>query len=714
MLTTTSRENNVASDFDLLILTALTEEYSVVLSVMARCATALPDFRGLAMFEYRTDTANLYRIGVASAHDSGAVSMGTYASKLLGSVTPACMVLLGFAASAKPDDLGLADLPVASEVFSYDDIAIEDGKLTFRPHGFQVDTEMRRAASELRSRFEPYRRWQDKCRTLITEIVPEINEMRRASVTLPLEIEAPHMTVDRGAGGPFLVRDAKFMEALSKGSPTISAVHPKLAWVEMEAHGFMKAAAEHTVPAIVMKGISDNGDAKKAQLEKETGGFFRVYACQNATIALLYILNFNKREPLILIQPSQGEDAESRTTWLLNVDEHREALTFVHGDGREGKALYWQPVEISTSALAGNTNAVPRRWIDEGRARLIPAPEWIKPGAQQYRLSAEQRLVIYREPPNRPRILRPGEICDLTRHDIELPHNEVARKLILKGSMSPSTSLAKSEYDSHNNPSSTPETEGLYSPIPVDKDGHEISADTRAQMLMKSGWRAESVQLELFRHHQWVLDIIQSVQDRGGRCGASYVELSDFMGRNFTPAELRVFVWHAFSAGSFDYFCEYGDEFVCTLSGLGAELAPARDNLVSLQGKTTVPSLKVVKGISSRTNSESITHEFSVSNQGPARTLLVRAVLHWRFSGNHRCFTRTLTLGSELKEDEAVICRLVLPLADLRAQAQQLKVPAPRSMAEAGFEAVVEFEARLREPSARLMSYYAPFETMKV
>jgi hypothetical protein len=84
----------------------------------------------------------------------------------------------------------------------------------------------------------------------------------------------------------------------------------------MESHGFMRAAHKATVPAIVVKGISDAGDAEKARLEKETGGFFRVYSCSNAMVAVLEMANRKPRPPIDATQrlvPSSRRVASSPT-----------------------------------------------------------------------------------------------------------------------------------------------------------------------------------------------------------------------------------------------------------------------------------------------------------------------------------------------------------------------------------------------------------------
>jgi hypothetical protein len=55
------------------------------------------------------------------------------------------------------------------------------------------------------------------------------------------------------------------------------------------AHGAWSAVirAEGTT---VIKGIGDDGDEGKAELERKPGGFHRVFACSNAVLAAVHVL----------------------------------------------------------------------------------------------------------------------------------------------------------------------------------------------------------------------------------------------------------------------------------------------------------------------------------------------------------------------------------------------------------------------------------------
>lgn len=293
------------ANVDVLVLTALTEEQQVVHSVLRRCAAFVKNHgdvpNRMTLYEYQNGANEKYLLATASMHDMGAVAMTEFTVSLLGSgIRPAGAVLVGIAATLARDNVDVGDVPVASEVFAADDIKVEHGQLTFRTHGFQVDHRMRRAAGDIRAQGDLHRAWRERCRSMIAHVVEDLaaDGLRPKPITVPDEVTLPRLVLEAGAGGPFLIADADFGQALLKGSATVQQLSPKLAWAEMEAHGFMKAVHAKAVPAIVVKGISDAGDADKAALEKQTGGFFRAYACSNAVVALLHMLDQRPWPPI--------------------------------------------------------------------------------------------------------------------------------------------------------------------------------------------------------------------------------------------------------------------------------------------------------------------------------------------------------------------------------------------------------------------------------
>ena len=120
----------------------------------------------------------------------------------------------------------------------------------------------------------------------------------------------------------------------------------------MESHGFMQAAHQKQIPAIVLKGISDAGDAHKRALEKATGGFHRTYACSNSVVALIHLLRHRPRPPVPPGRRIQSRrpprDARSRTG-SEQEDPGERAVPAPHG--RESSATGNHAIEPALQAI---------------------------------------------------------------------------------------------------------------------------------------------------------------------------------------------------------------------------------------------------------------------------------------------------------------------------------------------------------------------------
>lgn len=284
---------------DVLIVTALTEEAQVVDATMRHVAELVsgPDIR-LKEFDLRLLGDRFARIVCASAHAMGATEMASFLPRILADNKVERAVLVGIAAAVSPGDVKLGDVPFCNQILSYDDIAVTSGALTIRSQGFQVDKVLLAAVGQLQSSPTLYKQWQQECLALVRLVADDVNQLRVQPVgRFPKETKAPNIVVGTGAGGPFLLRDASFRTSLARreqndlasgsGIRFSAPLHPKLIIAEMESHGFMRAAHDAGVPASVAKGISDAGDAGKEQLEMDSGGFFRLFACANAVLATL-------------------------------------------------------------------------------------------------------------------------------------------------------------------------------------------------------------------------------------------------------------------------------------------------------------------------------------------------------------------------------------------------------------------------------------------
>jgi len=284
------------ANVDVLILTALTEEQRVTRSVLSSLSRPAGEHGAIptrvSLYQFMSRESETYLIATACAHDMGGVAMSTFTASLLdvGGIRPTCAILTGIAASIQPDLASPGDVAVASEVYAGDDVKVADGKIAFRPHGYQVDRQLRLAAGHVREDPERHTRWRTHCIETLKSIITDLNGCDRTQVVTPAAPLAPMLLVGPGSAGPFLIADREFAVALREGSPTVGPLHPKLVWAEMEAHGFMRACSEREVPASVIKGISDCGDSDKSVLERSLGGFYRAAACSNAVVAILEML----------------------------------------------------------------------------------------------------------------------------------------------------------------------------------------------------------------------------------------------------------------------------------------------------------------------------------------------------------------------------------------------------------------------------------------
>jgi nucleoside phosphorylase len=275
---------------DVVILTALGEELRTFRDVIAMrahaCGTSQRDGIVADLYLLPSDDGEL-TICVASDFSMGGEKMAAFAARVFSNWKPSAAVLTGIAGLVDVKNYGLGDVAVADQVFSYANVAVTDGELLFRKSGYQVSAALRRAAGRLLADTAAYAAWQDAARTNIAPLVDSANVTRpkKQQIVAPLLEDPPVLFVETGAGGPFLVRDKEFRDDVVG-----KQIDAKVAWLEMEAHGFMHAAHQEDVRAIVAKGISDLSDSHKSKLETKSKGFWRLYASANAASAVLEML----------------------------------------------------------------------------------------------------------------------------------------------------------------------------------------------------------------------------------------------------------------------------------------------------------------------------------------------------------------------------------------------------------------------------------------
>jgi nucleoside phosphorylase len=287
---------------DVAVLAALAEEYAEVLRVLhaeaTYCGTCRYGDRESELFRLpfaaRDGRTGSYTIAASSDFQMNGDRMAQFATDFFRDARPHAAILLGIAASVKVNNAPLGDAMVADHIFSYANVAAVGDKQSFRKAGYPVSAALRRAAEGITTRSDDYLAWRRRCASEILADVAELNKNRRADqhAVVPAALEPPMLNTATLASATFLLRSAEFRDAL------VELVDEKIEWAEMEAFGFMEAAHVHDVKAIVIKGISDLGDENKTTIERETHGFFRLYAIGNATRAAVATLALGPLEPL--------------------------------------------------------------------------------------------------------------------------------------------------------------------------------------------------------------------------------------------------------------------------------------------------------------------------------------------------------------------------------------------------------------------------------
>jgi nucleoside phosphorylase len=129
-----------------------------------------------------------------------------------------------------------------------------------------------------------YDLWLDKCRLNADAMVdaPLIAKLREIELVRSVPaLEQCHL-----ASGPIVGASTPFSEWLLRRDREFFAL-------DMEAGGAMLAASERVDPTrmIVVRGVSDYGDERKAEMDALGGGSLRRYAMRNAVELLFTLLN---------------------------------------------------------------------------------------------------------------------------------------------------------------------------------------------------------------------------------------------------------------------------------------------------------------------------------------------------------------------------------------------------------------------------------------
>lgn len=264
---------------DVAVVVALKEEFRILFERFRERHTHVVDGdRAYYVFDVPTQAgARSYRCVAVMVGEMGTNRTGVIVEKVLGRWSPSAVVLVGIAGGIH-GDVRLGDVIVASEVNNY----LEGAKVGGASgSAFQRGSDSFKTSNALLDRVRNlefagpahFHRWQAGCGARRAALPPNAN----ALVGDGLLREKPAQREGHIASGPLVVTSREFVAWIREGDRSCLGV-------EMEAGGLV--IATHMDPsgseALVIRGVSDFGDDRKAKLDDIGEGVLRQYAMQNA------------------------------------------------------------------------------------------------------------------------------------------------------------------------------------------------------------------------------------------------------------------------------------------------------------------------------------------------------------------------------------------------------------------------------------------------
>ena len=277
---------------DVGILIALKEEFSVLFEDVRGQTTAhvLPDLtEHYHAFERAGPPGGpTYRCVATFMGGMGPAKAALAAERLIQHWAPASIVMLGIAAGIH-SDLKLGDVIAATQIDGYLEAVKAIGSDAASGFQLQHAGEVYRAPQDMVSLVQnlefshvaAHERWSAACAASLASSIPDpAGLVARGLVRSRPQLQEGHI-----ASGPVVGAAQGFVEWLHRRDRACKAL-------EMEAGGLMAAAHTRagTTRTLVLRGISDYGDARKQELDRLGAGALRRYAMGNATRLLWTLL----------------------------------------------------------------------------------------------------------------------------------------------------------------------------------------------------------------------------------------------------------------------------------------------------------------------------------------------------------------------------------------------------------------------------------------
>lgn len=258
---------------DVLILTALPVELAAAKKAFAITDDVSPAVTSNGIHFWTTDIARPdgpLKCMVASFAGAGNVNASSITTHLLTEFRPKKVVMMGIAGGLR-EKMVMGEVIIAERVVYYESAAaLAGGNIAPRP-------EMLRPGMPTQQNINTY-------------LAASMLSARLSNLAQSFGLEIPASSqagnVSRGltvslatiASGELLMKDPDLMESLR-------TLHDKAHVVEMEAYGVFDACEKHSIPALIVRGISDYGDGTKDDT------FHAIASLAAAIISLDFITN---------------------------------------------------------------------------------------------------------------------------------------------------------------------------------------------------------------------------------------------------------------------------------------------------------------------------------------------------------------------------------------------------------------------------------------
>lgn len=343
---------------DLGVVIALKEEFRIFVSEIGDLRSEKDPDTGRYYYFFKWPKAGGYRCAATIVGEMGPEAAALATHDFLKKWKPGVIFMLGIAGGIH-EEVSIGDVIFADQVDGYH----ESGK--FADSGIQFAGEVYRCPADLVRDIDniefanevDFNQWREDCaadlsRLLSSETIDELvkHDILRQKVSL----QKGHI-----ASGPFVVVSKNFKKKLKTRDRSIKAV-------EMEAAGVMKAVYQRieNTKAIILRGISDHGDANKKTLDNIGKGALRQYAMRNAVRLFKTLLQLNLI-PKNRTKPKPDPDLRISTAKLPTTDQD------LFGRENELNLLdeSWHDPNINILTLAAfggvGKTALVNRWLNQ-------------------------------------------------------------------------------------------------------------------------------------------------------------------------------------------------------------------------------------------------------------------------------------------------------------------------------------------------------------